>query len=298
MTRETSRTIAEWATTAFGPARAEALVARAATEMDELRESLSQGDFDSIASEAADVAILLHRIAHDHGHDLSDAVDAKMARNRLRRWEPSGDGTGRHVAEPAVAASAAPAVSGAKSAPVETGEARLGDVLFDAKRISIRVRELAAAIERDLEGDILIVGVLKGAGFFTSDLARALRNPAHLAFVGVSSYGMNGSARGEPRLTSDVDVPVAGRKILLVEDLVDTGGTLSRLVDTFRQRGAADIRTAVLLDLVQSRPNRRLTPDYVGFETSATWVSGYGIDYKEKYRNLPDIHEVVLPSKA
>jgi NTP pyrophosphatase (non-canonical NTP hydrolase) len=97
--RETSRTIANWGEDTFGPALPEALVARAATELAELAESLASADADAITSEAADVAILLHRLAHLHGWDLTEAVDAKMARNRARIWERSGDGTGRHLTE-------------------------------------------------------------------------------------------------------------------------------------------------------------------------------------------------------
>ena len=101
MTRETSRTIADWAQATFGTATPEALVERAALELAELSESLASNDAHAIVAEAADVVILLHRLAHLQGHDLAHAVDAKMARNRKRVWAPSGDGTGRHVSEPA-----------------------------------------------------------------------------------------------------------------------------------------------------------------------------------------------------
>jgi|GEM_PF-439037 NTP pyrophosphatase (non-canonical NTP hydrolase) len=99
MRRETSRSIAVWGEETFGPARPQALVDRAATELAELAESLVSPDADAIASEAADVVILLHRLAHAHGWDLAEAVDVKMTRNRGRSWERSGDGTGRHLAE-------------------------------------------------------------------------------------------------------------------------------------------------------------------------------------------------------
>ncbi|MGJ3264288.1 MAG: nucleotide pyrophosphohydrolase [Salinarimonas sp.] len=100
MTRETSRSIAAWAHETFGPAEEAALVARAWLELEELRESLASGDAQAVLSEAADVAILLHRLASLRAGDLAEAVDAKMARNRARTWAPSGDGTGRHVSEP------------------------------------------------------------------------------------------------------------------------------------------------------------------------------------------------------
>lgn len=99
MSRETSRTIADWAEETFGPAEPAALVDRAALELAELSESLASADANDITSEAADVAILLHRLSHLHGWDLAAAVDAKMARNRARIWERSGDGTGRHLTE-------------------------------------------------------------------------------------------------------------------------------------------------------------------------------------------------------
>jgi NTP pyrophosphatase (non-canonical NTP hydrolase) len=99
MKRETSRTIAEWGEETFGPARPEALIDRATLELAELSASLASADAEAITSEAADVAILLHRLSHIHGWDLAEAVDAKMARNRARIWERSGDGTGRHLTE-------------------------------------------------------------------------------------------------------------------------------------------------------------------------------------------------------
>lgn len=290
MTRETSRTIAEWAEETFGSARPEALVDRAALELAELSESLASADAEAITSEAADVAILLHRLSHMHGWDLAEAIDAKMARNRGRIWERSGDGTGRHL----------PEAPKATTAPIDpemgSDGVRLGAVLFHAAQIASRIGELATAIEHDADGELTVVGVLKGAGFFTSDLARALKMPVTLAYMGVSSYGMRGSSRVKPQIWQDVDVSIEGRRILIVEDLIDTGETLARLVQDFRACGAQSVRSVVLLDLTASRERRRYQPDYVGFESSAKWVSGYGIDYGERFRNLPHIHEVLLPT--
>jgi hypoxanthine phosphoribosyltransferase len=162
-------------------------------------------------------------------------------------------------------------------------------VLLPAARIHDRIRELAADIDRDYpEGPVYLVGILKGACFFLSDLARAMKTPARLEFVGISSYGRGRSSSGEVKLTKDLDVSVEGYDVIVVEDIVDSGITLSYLVQVFRQRHPRSLRIATLLD----KPDRRQRPvnvDYVGFRIPDEFVVGYGLDYAEDYRNLPDV---------
>jgi hypoxanthine phosphoribosyltransferase len=162
-------------------------------------------------------------------------------------------------------------------------------VLLPAARIQTRILELAAEIDRDYpEGPVYLVGILKGACFFLADLARAMKTPARLEFVGISSYGRGKSSSGEVKLTKDLDVSVEGHDVIVVEDIVDSGITLSYLVQVFQQRRPRSLRIATLLD----KPDRRQRPvnvDYVGFQIPDEFVVGYGLDYAEDYRNLPDV---------
>jgi hypoxanthine phosphoribosyltransferase len=162
-------------------------------------------------------------------------------------------------------------------------------VLLPAARIHDRIRELAAEIDRDYpEGPVYLVGILKGACFFLSDLARAMKTPARLEFVGISSYGRGRTSSGEVKLTKDLDVSVEAHDVIVVEDIVDSGITLSYLVQVFRQRRPRSLRIATLLD----KPDRRQRPvnvDYVGFQIPDEFVVGFGLDYAEDYRNLPDV---------
>ena len=162
-------------------------------------------------------------------------------------------------------------------------------VLLSAAQIQQRVRELAAAIDRDYpQGPVYLVGILKGACIFLSDLARAMQTPARLEFIGISSYGRGKTSSGEVKLTKDLDVSVEGHHVIVVEDIVDSGITLSYLLQVFRQRNPRSLRIATLLD----KPDRRQRPvqvDYVGFHIPDEFVVGYGLDYAEDYRNLPDI---------
>src|SRR6516225_3281166 len=162
-------------------------------------------------------------------------------------------------------------------------------VLLTADQIQSRIQELGAQIDRDYpEGPVYLVGILKGACFFLSDLARAMRTPARLEFVGISSYGKGKSSSGEVRLTKDLDVSVEGHDVIVVEDIVDSGVTLSYLIQVFQQRRPRSLRIATLLD----KPDRRQRPvhvDYVGFHIPDEFVVGYGLDYAEDYRNLRDV---------
>lgn len=162
-------------------------------------------------------------------------------------------------------------------------------VLLPAAKIHTRIQELAAAIDHDYPaGPVYLVAILKGACFFLADLARAMKTPARIEFVGISSYGRGKTTSGEVKLTKDLDVSVEGHDVIVVEDIVDSGITLSYLMQVFRQRRPRSLRIATLLD----KPDRRQRPvhvDYVGFQIPDEFVVGYGLDYAEDYRNLPDV---------
>jgi hypoxanthine phosphoribosyltransferase len=161
-------------------------------------------------------------------------------------------------------------------------------VLISADQIRARVTEMAAEIQRDYPDGIHFVAVLKGAFMFLSDLARGIGGHVSLDFMAVASYAKGTTSSGEVRLLKDLDTPLDGRDVLIVEDIVDTGLTLSYLQDTLRARGPKTLRTACLL----SKPSRRKTDvkvEYVGFTIEDRFVVGYGLDYAEQYRNLPYI---------
>jgi hypoxanthine phosphoribosyltransferase len=162
-------------------------------------------------------------------------------------------------------------------------------VLLDQPSLAARIRELAVEIRTALPNDdIHFVCVLKGAFMFLSDLIRALDERVTLDFIAVSSYGTSTSSSGEVRLVKDVDTSLEGRHVVIVEDIVDTGLTLHYLQDILRRRHPASLRTACLL----SKPSRRkvdVKVDFIGFTIDDQFVVGYGLDYAEKYRNLPYI---------
>jgi hypoxanthine phosphoribosyltransferase len=164
------------------------------------------------------------------------------------------------------------------------------NVLIPADKIHARVQELGAQIDRDYPtGEpVYLIGVLKGACIFLADLARATNVPARIEFIGISSYGKEKSSSGEVKLTKDLDVSVEGHHVILVEDILDTGITLSYLVKLMAQRKPKSLRIATLLD----KPERRQSSvdvDYVGFKIPDEFVVGYGLDYAEDYRNLKDV---------
>jgi hypoxanthine phosphoribosyltransferase len=172
-------------------------------------------------------------------------------------------------------------------------------VLFTREQIARRVAEMGAEINRDYaDQSIILVGVLKGAAIFLSDLSRELKIDATFDFIGVSSYGTRPSpaqelktgwdSTGEVRLTKDMDQSMIGKNVILVEDILDTGLTMTYLKKLLMARQPRSFRIAALLD----KPSRRKQPiqaDYVGFSIPDEFVVGYGLDYAEKYRNLPDI---------
>ncbi len=171
----------------------------------------------------------------------------------------------------------------------------LGEVLFSADQIAARVRELGGAISRDYAGrDLVLAGVLRGAAFFLVDLARALSIPAAIDFIAISSYGPSSKAAGVVRIVKDLEEEIAGRDLLVVEDIVDTGLTLGYLLRILRERGPASLRVCALLD----RAVRRIVDHpiaYRGFEIPDTFVVGYGLDYHQRYRSLPYIAALKPP---
>ncbi len=164
-----------------------------------------------------------------------------------------------------------------------------GDLLLTREQIACRVSEIAKQITQDFRGkDLTAICILKGAVTFFVDLTREIDLPLTMDFMAISSYGSATKSSGVVRILKDLDKPVNGKNVLVVEDIVDSGMTLSFLRDNLASRGAASLSIATLLD----KPDRRCVPlkvDYVGFIIPDEFVVGYGLDYDEKYRNLPDI---------
>jgi hypoxanthine phosphoribosyltransferase len=162
-------------------------------------------------------------------------------------------------------------------------------VLYSREQITARVAELGTQISNDLKGEkIVLIGVLKGAAIFLSDLARSIDVDATFDFVAVSSYGKGQRSSGAVKLIKDLDEPIEGKNVLIVEDILDTGLTLAFLRKLFMQHHPKTLRIAALLD----KPSRRIEKieaDYVGFSIPNLFVIGYGMDYAERYRNLADI---------
>lgn len=167
--------------------------------------------------------------------------------------------------------------------------------LFTAERIQTRIAEMGAEIARDYaDSNPLFIGVLKGACLFLSDLVRATDIRLGLEFMAISSYGNRMRSSGEVRVVKDLDVPVEGRDIIVVEDIVDTGITLSYLLASLHTRGARSVRLAALLDKWERR-EREVQIDYLGFKIPDAFVVGYGLDFAERYRNLPYIAVLKVP---
>jgi hypoxanthine phosphoribosyltransferase len=168
----------------------------------------------------------------------------------------------------------------------------LGDTVVEAVELQARVRELGAEISRDYAGrDLLLLGVLKGAVFFLADLMRVVETPCELDFMAVSSYGSLTSSSGVVRILKDLDAPIEGKDVLIVEDIVDSGLTLNYLLRNLNGRGPRSLEVCALL----VKPGRRkieLPIRYVGFEIPNRFVVGYGLDLDQRYRNLPYVAAV------
>lgn len=162
-------------------------------------------------------------------------------------------------------------------------------VLLSEEEVDTKIREIAAQISRDYEGkEIHLICVLKGGVFFTCELAKGITVPVSLDFMSVSSYGDDTKSSGVVRIVKDLDEPVKGKDVLIVEDIIDSGRTLSYLIDIIKGRGPKSVKLCTLLD----KPERRVKDvkvDYVCFNIPDDFVVGYGLDYAQKYRNLPYI---------
>lgn len=162
-------------------------------------------------------------------------------------------------------------------------------ILLTEEQLKLRVVSLGREISQDYAGkEILVIGILKGAMMFLTDLVRKITVPTYFDFVAVSSYGSSTKSSGVVRILKDLDYSIAGRHVLIVEDIIDTGLTLNYLLDNLNSRGPASIKICTLLD----KPSRRIAPvqmHYCGFSIPDEFVVGYGLDYNERYRNLPYI---------
>jgi hypoxanthine phosphoribosyltransferase len=170
----------------------------------------------------------------------------------------------------------------------------IGEILVQPDELAHRVRELGREISRDYSGrDLLLIGVLKGAVFFLADLMRHIEVPCEVDFMAVSSYGSSTDTSGVVRILKDLDAPLEGRDVLIVEDIVDSGLTLQYLMRTLQTRGPSSLEVCALL----TKPERRLVEmpaRYVGFEIPDKFAIGYGLDYAERYRNLPYVATLQL----
>ena len=171
-------------------------------------------------------------------------------------------------------------------------------ILISRTRLQKRVTEIAREIRKDFPDEPLhLVGVLKGAVFFLTDLGKQISGEVSFDFIAVSSYGSDTHSSGQVRLTRDLDSSIEGKTVIVVEDILDTGMTLQYLLRVFEQRKPKRIRIAVLLD----KPERRIAAvhaDYVGFTIPNEFVVGYGLDYSERYRNMPDVGVLSLGTSA
>ena len=177
-------------------------------------------------------------------------------------------------------------------------ERAVGEILIDEETLGARIAELGSEVSADYQGrDLLLIGVLKGAVFFMADLMRKLTIPCEVDFMAISSYGASTDSSGVVRILKDLDINIEGRDVLIVEDIIDSGLTLSYLVRNLESRSPASLEVCALL----TKPERReieVDVRYVGFEIPNRFVIGYGLDFAERYRNLPYVgvlHEDLMP---
>ncbi|MCI8763979.1 MAG: hypoxanthine phosphoribosyltransferase [Lachnospiraceae bacterium] len=168
-------------------------------------------------------------------------------------------------------------------------------VLLSEEEVNRRISEIAAQISRDYEGKAIhMICILKGGVFFTCELAKRLTVPVSLDFMSVSSYGDDTKSSGVVRIVKDLDESLKDKDVLIVEDIIDSGRTLSYLIEVLRQREPASIRLCTLLDKPERRVKKQVKVDYTCFSIPDEFVVGYGLDYAQKYRNLPYIGVVEL----
>src|SRR5580765_4631692 len=177
-------------------------------------------------------------------------------------------------------------------------ERAVGEILIEEETLQTRIRELGAELSADYAGkELLLVGVLKGAVFFMADLMRSITVPCEIDIMAISSYGASTDSSGVVRILKDLDINIENRHVLVVEDIVDSGLTLSYLLRNLESRGPASLEICALL----TKPSRReidVPVRYVGFEIPNKFVIGYGLDFAERYRNLPYVgvlHDHLMP---
>ena len=177
-------------------------------------------------------------------------------------------------------------------------ERAVGEILIDEETLGARIAELGTEISADYEGrDLLLIGVLKGAVFFMADLMRHLAVPCEVDFMAISSYGDSTDSSGIVRILKDLDINIEGRDVLVVEDIIDSGLTLSYLIRTLEAREPASLEVVALM----TKPSRReidVPVRWIGFEIPNKFVVGYGLDFAERYRNLPFVgvlHDDLMP---
>lgn len=163
-------------------------------------------------------------------------------------------------------------------------------VLLSEEEVNQKISEIAARISRDYEGkELHLICILKGGVFFTCELAKRITVPVSLDFMSVSSYGDDTKSSGVVRIVKDLDEPLAGKDVLIVEDIIDSGRTLSYLIEVLKQRGPKSIQLCTLLDKPERRVKKQVQVQYTCFTIPDEFVVGYGLDYAQKYRNLPYI---------
>ena len=163
-------------------------------------------------------------------------------------------------------------------------------VLISEEDVNKKISEVAAQISRDYEGrEINLICILKGGVFFTCELAKRITVPVSLDFMSVSSYGAGTVSSGVVKIIKDLDEPLDGKHVIIVEDIIDSGRTLAYLMEILKQRHPADIRLCTLLDKPERRVKKQVKVDYTCFRIPDEFVVGYGLDYDQKYRNLPYI---------
>ena len=163
-------------------------------------------------------------------------------------------------------------------------------VLLSEEEVDKRIREIAGKINRDYAGRAVhLICILKGGVFFTCELAKRLTVPVSLDFMSVSSYGSGTESSGVVKIVKDLDQPLEGKEVLIVEDIIDSGRTLAYLIDLLQKRNPKSIRLCTLLDKPERRVKKQVTVDYTCFTIPDEFVVGYGLDYDQKYRNLPYI---------
>ncbi len=164
------------------------------------------------------------------------------------------------------------------------------EILIPKETIKKRVKELAEQISYDYRGkEPILVGILNGSIFFFTDLIREIRIPTKMDFIRAASYGSQMKSTGTIRLTKDVEIPIQGRSVILIEDIVDTGQTLRHILDKIENKGPESIRICTFIDKLERR-EKKVPIDYYGFSIKEGFLVGYGLDYDEQYRCLPDIY--------